>query len=236
MGIGPNVCRLFVEFRVGEADPAGLLSRLDQHLTVGPRERADDPAAWPRVEGYVAGVVARFAADPRVLGWDIYNEPGNSGRMERSLPLLKAAFVWARQATPIQPLTSAVWAWDDTFRGINEFLLSESDVISYHDYSLMGRGREIMDGLREYGRPLLYTEWMARTMGSRFETHLPVFREEDVGCFFWGLVNGRTQTHLPWGSAEGAPPPQVWFHDLLDCRGEPFDSEEVARIRREQSR
>ena len=258
--IGLNACRVFVQFRVWEADAGGLLPRLDQFLAVahgnglatliillddcafagrepslGPQDApvpgvhnsgwtpspgpalADDPAAWPRLERYV------------------YNEPGNSRRLERSLPLLKASFAWARRAAPSQPLTSAVWAWDDAFWGINAFLLSESDVISFHDYNDAERSREIVAGLRQHGRPLLCTEWMARTLGSRFETHLPLFREEDVGCFFWGLVNGRTQTHLPWGSPEGALPPPLWFHDLLDSQGKPFRSEEIALIRRERS-
>ena len=41
---------------------------------------------------------------------------------------------------------------------------------------------------------------MRRASGSRFETHLPFFKEHGIGCYSWGLVNGKTQTHLPWNS------------------------------------
>ena len=36
-----------------------------------------DPAALPRLEAYVKGVVGAFGTDPRVLGWDVWNEPDN---------------------------------------------------------------------------------------------------------------------------------------------------------------
>src|SRR5271163_1025925 len=37
-----------------------------------------DPAQYPHLEKYVKGVVGAFAADPRVLGWDAWNEPDNT--------------------------------------------------------------------------------------------------------------------------------------------------------------
>jgi len=193
--------------------------------------RADDPDAWPRLREYVTALLSRFGEDRRILGWDLYNEPGNEGRGACSLPLLKAAFGWARQADPTQPLTSGVWAWDEDRHEINDFLLDASDVITFHEYANAAHLRRTLVRLNEVGRPVLCTEWMSRTLGSRFETHLPLFKAENVGCFFWGLVNGRTQTHFPWGSAPGAPPPPVWFHDLLDRQGSPYREEEAALIR-----
>jgi len=197
----------------------------------GPK-RADDPTAWPRLREYVTALVSRFGQDDRVLGWDLYNEPGNEGRGARSLPLLQAAFEWARQAEPAQPLTSGVWAWDEDRREINDFLLVQSDVLTFHEYADAAHLEETLARLKGNGRPVFCTEWMSRTFGSRFETHLPIFKEEGVGCFFWGLVNGRTQTHFPWGSPENAPPPALWFHDLLNGEGRPYSEDEVALIRR----
>ena len=43
----------------------------------GPK-RVLDRTAWPKLEAYVRAVVGRFHDDPRVLGWDIYNEPSNT--------------------------------------------------------------------------------------------------------------------------------------------------------------
>lgn len=193
--------------------------------------RADDPSAWPVLQRYITALLSRFGRDERVLGWDLYNEPGNEGRGARSLPLLRAAFGWARRAAPTQPLTAGVWAWDDDRREINDFLLASSDILTFHEYADAGQLAQTVARLKEAGRPVLCTEWMSRTLESRFETHLPVFKREHVGCFFWGLVNGRTQTHFPWGSLPGAPAPPVWFHDLLGGQGEPYSAEEAALIR-----
>ena len=50
----------------------------------------------------------------------------------------------------------------------------------------------------ETERPLLCTEYLARQLHSRFESHLPIFRERDIGAISWGLVSGKTQTIHPW--------------------------------------
>ena len=36
-----------------------------------------DPKQYPRLENYVKGVVGAFANDPRILAWDLWNEPDN---------------------------------------------------------------------------------------------------------------------------------------------------------------
>ena len=66
---------------------------------------------------------------------------------------------------------------------------------------------------------------------SLFETHLPVFKEANVGCINWGLVAGKTQTIYPWGSKEGGPEPEVWFHDIFHPDGTPYLQKEVDFIR-----
>ena len=87
-----------------------------------------------------------------------------------------------------------------------------------------------MTGVQTCALPDL--EYMARLRGSHFETHLPIFKRERVGCLSWGFVGGRTQTIYPWGSPEGSLEPSEWFHDILRRDGTPFDASEVAVIRR----
>lgn len=99
--------------------------------------------------------------------------------------------------------------------------------IQHYD-SLAYLKAEIAD-LKELNRPVICTEWMRRPV-STFETHLPVFQKENVGCYIWGLVNGKMQTHFPWGSPKGASEPKLWFHDLLRKDGTPFSKEEVEVI------
>ena len=73
---------------------------------------------------------------------------------------------------------------------------------------------------------------MRRNGGSLFATHLPVLKRERVGCYNWGLVNGKTQTHFPWGSPKGAAEPKLWFHDIFRRDGTPYDPEEIRVIRK----
>ena len=71
---------------------------------------------------------------------------------------------------------------------------------------------------------------MARTIGSTFQTHVPIFYEQNVGCINWGLVKGKTNTIFPWGSPQGASEPKVWFHDVFHPDGTPFDQTEIDTI------
>lgn len=194
-----------------------------------------DPAAWPGLEDYVRAVIGRHARDPRVLMWDLYNEPGNSGMGIRSLPLLRAAFAWARACGPAQPLTAGVWAGGAEFQALNDFQISSSDVITFHNYQDAVALRAQIEGLSLRGRPLICTEWLRRGV-SEVADCLPVFAAAGVGCFHWGLVRGRSQTIFPWDSPEGAAPPARWFHDLLDADGSPHDPAETASFRAWTSR
>lgn len=192
--------------------------------------RATDERFWPDLERYVQSVIGQFGQDPRVLCWDLYNEPGNGGVGEKSLPLLEAAFDWARAAEPMQPLTAGIWSRE--LRALNARSVDLADVISFHNYDDVRAVRAQVTVLEIYGRPLLCTEWMQRTAYSTFATHLPFFKERAVGCYSWGLVNGRTQTHLPWRSSAGATEPDIWFHDLLRPDGTAYDDDEIFTLHR----
>jgi hypothetical protein len=193
---------------------------------------AVDPAQWPRLEDYVSGVLDQFADDERVLIWDVYNEPGNEGLITNALPLLDAAFRWARSIGVTQPLTSGIWEITAAFSELNRFQLLASDLISFHHYGDVTDIDWLIRSLRLLGRPMLCTEYMARPFGSTFESHLPVLQAEDVGAFNWGLVQGRTQTHYAWDSPRSAREPETWFHDIFHGDGSPYDDDEVAFIRR----
>jgi hypothetical protein len=187
-----------------------------------------DPKAWPRLERYVTDIFKTFGRDGRVLLWDLYNEPGNAKLGEKSLPLLEAAFRWARAAEPTQPLTAGLW-FDN--KALSDFQLANSDVITFHNYNDAESLKKRIAELKKHGRPVICTEWLRRTGGSLVQTHLPLFKAEKVGCYNWGLVSGKTQTIYPWGSKEGSPEPKVWFHDLFRTDGTPFDAAEIDLFR-----
>ncbi len=207
-------------------------------------------AEHDRLEGYVRGIVGRFGQDPRVLVWDIWNEPDNGpevalcdpaalkAKADLVVPLLNAAFGWARDLNPIQPLTSGIWLGDwsapDLLSPIQRAQTAQSDVISFHNYGVAEDFLQRIKWLKTMGRPLMCTEFMARPAGSTFQSILPVAKEEQVGAFCWGLVKGKTQTHLPWDNwvnpnLDGLR--DAWFHDIFDETGEPHDPGEVEFLR-----
>jgi len=94
----------------------------------------ESSARWAVLEGYTKGVVGFFRDDQRVLAWDLYNEPGNSGYGSRSLPLLESVFEWARTAAPRQPLTVGIWDESKELAELNNLQAERSDIISFHSY------------------------------------------------------------------------------------------------------
>lgn len=188
----------------------------------------NDPAQWGRLERYVKDILGTFAYDRRILFWDLYNEPGNRGQKAKSLPLLKETFKWARTVNPSQPLSSGLW--NKNLKELNNFQLGASDIITFHCYRMApGLLSEIQE-FKQHGRPLLCTEWLRRGH-SEVATFLPVFKKENIGCYNWGLVSGKTQTIWPWGTKEGAPEPKRWFHDLLKKDGTAHDPKEAKLFR-----
>ena len=188
-----------------------------------------DPKTWPRLERYVKDVISTFKDDARVWVWDLYNEPTNGGLGNTSIPLVEEVFRWARDVKPLQPLTVGQWNGDEA---LNRVIFANSDIITFHDYSAADHLAKHIASLAKYGRPIINTEWLNRGRGSLAETCLPVFAREKVGCMHWGLVNGKTQTHLNWGHRPGQPDPPVWQHDLYHQDHHPYNTAELELFRK----
>jgi hypothetical protein len=208
-----------------------------------------DPGQVPRLEKYVKGVVGAFANDPRILGWDVWNEPDNGNNSELKdfkpeakteivLNLLPRAFEWARSMHPTQPLTSGVWKGDwsspEKLSAMEKIQLALSDVISFHNYDKPEEFEKRVLWLQRFHRPILCTEYMARTNGSTFQGTLPIARKYRVAAINWGFVAGKTQTYYPWDSWQHPyidHQPAVWFHDIFRTTGAPYDKNEVTLIK-----
>ena len=208
-------------------------------------ERIDDPSYTRTLRDYVMGVLTQFRTDDRVLAWDLWNEPDNPSRQYRNVErsdkqqrvanLLPQVFSWARAVDPQQPLTSGVWdgEWDTAHRNaISGIQLDNSDVITFHSYGDPATFENKIGELSPRGRPMICTEYMARTLGSTVEGILPVAKRHNVGAVNWGLVAGKTQTYFPWDSWDHpyTAIPEVWFHDLLRPDGRPFRDTEIQTI------
>jgi hypothetical protein len=216
------------------------------------REYLQSPAKQDELKPYVIGVLTRFGHDPRVLAWDLFNEPDNPNRqaygrdgsnIEMSEPdkekfalqLLEKTFAWTREANPSQPATCGVWRGDYLTdpTPMQRVQLDQSDVITFHDYDRPAELRKQIEGLKKLGRPVLCSEYMARGNHSTFTDNLPVLKEEGVAAWSWGLVQGKSNTIFPWDSWKEvyAAEPKVWFHDIFRPDGAPFSTAETDVIR-----
>ncbi|MEM9986319.1 MAG: cellulase family glycosylhydrolase [Bacteroidota bacterium] len=225
--------------------------------------RYADGKATPEEEAYLKGYVQRtmehFGQDARILMWELYNEPGRGNTSnaqpspyksmgDRSSKLVYDSWVWAREANPSQPITSTTAGAN----GKQNILINRvnSDLHSIHSYK---GPRDMFERIQEYkkdGRPVIMSEWLARTAGSTVESCLPMMKALNVGAVNWGFVSGESGTIWPWRSrrdssgtpinldaqrAEGNvvpeggpyPEPELWFHDLFRTDGTPFDPLEI---------
>lgn len=197
-------------------------------------EIVNDPSKWGVIEQYIKDIVGTFKDDKRIVFWSVYNEPENTKRGAYSLPLLRKVFEWARAVEPSQPLTSPIWKIpgdDRTALDIISFLGENCDIITFHSYHNPETTERFIKLLKAYRRPMVCTEYMGRTRGSTFENTMPIFKKENVGAISFGLVAGKTNFYYTWGSKEGAPEPEVWFHDIFRKDGTPYSQKEIEFIK-----
>jgi hypothetical protein len=209
-----------------------------------------DPSQYHRLKAYVQGILQAYGKDSRILAWDLWNEPGSENsdsysreelhdKIARVTMLLPEVFQWARAVHPSQPLTSGVCCVESNVDGRNlsqlrQIQLRQSDIITFHNYGKAESFERQVGWLKKYNRPVICTEYMARSEGSTFEALLPIGRRERVGMINWGFVAGKTQTYLPWDSWQHpyvGREPAVWFHEVLRPDGTPYRQEEADLIR-----
>lgn len=192
---------------------------------------SNDVSIYPRLQKYVTDVLMHFKHDKRILLWDLYNEPGNSGKKDSSLVLLNKVFEWAKAANPDQPISSGLWDWN--LEKYNAFQALNSDIITYHNYDAPADHKRVIQLLKAFGRPMICTEYMARTRNSHFANIMPMLKQYKVGAINWGFVNGKTNTIFAWDDphSDGSQPKE-WFHDIFNKDGSPYRREEVDLIKK----
>lgn len=193
--------------------------------------RTDTAILYPQLSRYVKDILTTFKNDKRILLWDLYNEPGNSGHGISSLPLLKNVFKWAREVNPSQPLSAGIWYFGE--KALNVFQLENSDVITYHNYGNVNDHSYWINFLKLYNRPMICTEYMARRNDSRFENIMPLLKKNQIGAINWGFVSGKTNTIFAWDEPKpNEKEPQLWFHDIYRQDKTPFDVKEIEAIKK----
>ena len=198
----------------------------------------------PRLKKFTQEILDLYKKDKRILLWDIYNEPGQFGIGEESFGFLKLVWDWAHEVRPEQPLTSCMHG--SIGENIIDLNKEKSDIITFHTYESKELQR-IINELIKLKRPIICTEYMAREFGTTFDFCLPIFKKNNIGCFNWGFVAGKSQTHFGWDTIlklkeavknkdflleeDDIPEPKIWFHDIFRKDGSAFDKTEVDFIK-----
>ena len=202
----------------------------------------DEPFYEEKFIEMVSEIVKKYAHDPRLEIWNVWNEPGNSGRGDMSLPLLERTFATIRSFDPIQPLTADCWAYTDELdiaQNIQVRACEMSDVITFHFYQPYEDMTIVIEKLRKrFGRPLINNEWLHRINFNNVAQIFPLFYLERIGSYHWGLIAGFSQTYEPWGwfYRLHADDPHYdftrWQHDLYRPNGLPYDTDEIKLIKK----
>jgi hypothetical protein len=191
-----------------------------------------DPAEAESLRRYVHDMLNTFGHDPRIILWDLFNEPMNEAKVGTP-DFLVRLFAWAREVSITQPLTIASW-FTPLDHPLNLVMIAYSDIITFHLYANKDDMAARIAEFKKQERPVVCTEWMARPAGSSYEQELPLFQSEKVAAYQWGLVNGRTQCQYPWWNKPGGGVDSTygWFHDILHTDGTPYRQEEIDVIRK----
>ena len=180
----------------------------------------------PAMEAYIHAVVGKYKDDPRIVMWDVVNEPESTkyyhdldeGGRQTICEFVRWALKRVRQENPVQPLTIG-WA---NLHG-NTAAIDLVDVIGFHTYcgyqDLKRTIQEVQLWGRLYGKPVIMNEFVGRPQ-QPIELALPIAAERKIGWVFWELMLGRTQF------TEGKRPYQGHIYPDGSC----YSAKEVAAI------
>ena len=124
-----------------------------------------------------------------------------------------------------------IWNWN--LKELSDFQIKNSDVITYHNYGDTINHKRFIDKLRTLSqKPLICTEYMARTRNSLFKDIMPILKRENIGAYNWGLVDGKTNTKYAWDTPmPNGTEPELWFHDIFKKDGTAYNQEEIDLIK-----
>ena len=207
---------------------------------IGYHPIADESVKWRKFDEFIMDFAERYNDDDRIIMWNIFNEAGNSNRGMMSYPFIKHIFEKLRKADVKQPLTADVWGAEKDLRyeyqtnmtylaPMEEAMIGLSDIITWHYYGDYIHTKQFINTLKKYNRPLINDEWLHRPFRSLIQTHLPLFKKENIGSYFFGFVNGKSQYDQAWDMIREYKEidTSLWMHDIFYSDGTPYDPEEI---------
>ena len=156
-----------------------------------------NPAFYPDGERYVKDLIELFRDDPRVLFWDVMNEPmstwlaGSPEGVEQILDFVTHFCDYFHELGVSQPITVG------DVGQYNVRIVDFVDVISIHTYNKTAEGlrEDIMRARRmasKAAKPFVISECCAPAWECHYEMAMPLLREQKVGYYFWELMIGKT--------------------------------------------
>jgi hypothetical protein len=202
----------------------------------------EEPENEKAFYAFIKSVVKTFGNDERVIMWELWNEPGNSGRGDLSAAYIRRSFEIAREQQPVQPLTSGAWSFPQKssdplspLMDIEKLVLDLSDVINFHHYGDPWELANIIRALKKkYGRPIIITEWLHRILNNGYLNIFPILFLEKIGSYSYGLKAGKCQFYEPWEGIRDRTDLdfKLWQHDLFRENGRPYDPKEIEVIKK----
>lgn len=199
---------------------------------------------------YTHKMIRAFAKDKRVIIWDLWNEPGNTGfdpstdleYFRLHLEAIRHIVEWAREENPVQALTSSIY-WRGDIVNNPETPIAKlaaevegmMDVHNFHQYNAsadrMGWADKLFNKLRSISnRPLVSTECLTRVNGSGVARTMVLYEKNNVNFYVWGLYANDANWEVKWNRTT-YDPYEPMFHNLLHPDGTPYDDAELDWIR-----
>ncbi len=193
-----------------------------------PQDKHRTDEYLPRLKAYVQDVIRAHRRDKRVLWWEIFNEPKR--RSAYSTRLRKAAYAWAKELAPVQPVISC---WND-----NE----ATDIVDAHSYRGDFAAWDRQVDLNP-AKGAVFTEAGARWYAPRPSNSEPVEvihwlkGRRDAGKYVpgvylcWELMVGNSNCRWYWGTKDAAPEPTVPWCGLMWPDATPVSLAEAEAVR-----
>lgn len=190
-------------------------------------ERKDENL--PRFKSYVQDIVRAHRDDPRVLWWEVYNEPNMADPFTAKLREL--AYGWAKECKPGQPVLAC---WDDN---------PSTDIVNAHNYSADFTAWDRQADMNPQ-KGALFTEAGARWMAPRPSAGEPcevmhwlagrkAAGKSVPGVYLcWELMAGNSNCRWYWGTPNGSAEPTVPWCGLMWPDATPVSLAEAEAIRR----
>ena len=192
----PALLALSRDMVVPHPTPPGILWPQWWYPNPGPSRLGED--SWPAMAAYAEAMVGRFGRHPRIIAWDVLNEPGGLSAYQA---FGKRMAKHVRSMNPSAPVTIGAASLDNARRYIDDV-----DLISFHSYetgeNLANRLAEARELGSQAGKEIIVTECLANFPTpdwyggtdwgqlAHYRRTLPILAKGDVGWVSWGFVCG----------------------------------------------